>query len=137
MSMPSSPRVALWCALGSASVGLAVLSAPAVAGAGTVSYARMVDGSPACVSVKSRQGRPRSAEFIVPRGGGASDWVATQLVRRQVAGSTWWVSTEPPRRLGVQLHGRKAHVFWGGKVKGAVVLPKIPATRVEEMCPSP
>ena len=118
-------------------MGTLVLIDPAVAGAGTISYARMVDGSPACVSVKSREGRPRSAHFVVPRGGGASDWVTSSLERRQVGGSDWWVSTDPARRFGVQVHRQKAHVFWNGKAKGAVVLPRIPATRVEEMCPSP
>lgn len=114
-------------------LGATLLGAPAVAGAGTKSYARIIDGSPACVSVVSRKGRPRSAEFVVPLGGGASDWVSTDLRRRTIAGKTWWVAG----RLGVRPDKRSARAFWNGKVKKSVRLPKIPATRVEELCPSP
>lgn len=116
-----------------AAVGFGSITAPGVAGARTTSYARIVDGSPACVSVVSRKGRPRSAEFVVPLGGGASDWVSANLRRRTIAGKTWWVAG----RLGVRLDTRSARAFWNGKVKKSVRLPKIPATRVEELCPSP
>lgn len=114
-------------------LGLTLVGAPGLASAGTDSYARVIDGSPACVSVDSRQGRPRSAEFVLPRGGGASDWVAADLRRRSIAGDTWWVSG----RLGVRLANGAARVFWNGKPKKSLRLPKIPATRVEELCPSP
>ena len=133
--MHSSRRVLL--ATGMSVVGSVLAVAPGLASAGTVSYARTVDGSPACVSITFRGGDPRSAEFVIPRGGGASDWATSRLVRRSLSGQRWWVSTDPAGRFGFRVNKAKAHMFWNGKPARDVILPRIPRTRVEEKCPSP